>query len=176
LSMLSHWTGLNRRTVTNQLQSLMDSDYIIKAETGKVNSWYNKATVQLSRYTLLVPFQNQGEYVLTDNNIEDLYCRLFLDLQTEEETWLDIPGYHGWYQISSQGRVRVKERQLGGKRFPSRILKPFQSASGKSYVHLKGEEKQEKVSIDVLRTLAWEKTGNIESMYLGKKQSVKSKD
>lgn len=57
------------------------------------------------------------------------------------ECWRWIPGYEGWYQVSTRGRVRSVDRWVtypdGSKRFiKGRILKPELNKKGYLYVYL----------------------------------------
>ena len=58
-----------------------------------------------------------------------------------EEFWKDIEGYEGWYQVSSQGRVRSVERYVNYKKTglsnrKSRILKAKKDYYGYMVVNL----------------------------------------
>ena len=58
-----------------------------------------------------------------------------LDINTQNETWKDIKGYEGRYQVSNMGRVKSLERTAtvknGSKRtIRGRILKPFSDRDG----------------------------------------------
>jgi len=72
------------------------------------------------------------------------------------ETWKPIPGYEGWYEISSQGRVRARERQIWhganrwGKGFwrtrAARLIKP--SLTRRYYrVTLQREGRREQLAV-----------------------------
>lgn len=54
---------------------------------------------------------------------------------TEEQRWMAIPGWEGWYEVSDQGSVRSVDRVLVGpsgrrRRFTGRVLRTFTSAWG----------------------------------------------
>lgn len=38
------------------------------------------------------------------------------------EEWRDVPGYEGFYQISSLGRLRSLDRESGGKKYSGKII------------------------------------------------------
>ena len=60
-----------------------------------------------------------------------------------KEVWKDIPGFEGYYQVSTEGRVKRLSRKIKGvsrfkheqylKQLSERILKPQQDSVG--YVH-----------------------------------------
>lgn len=152
----SHWVGINKKTVTKYLKLLEKFKYIEKVESGAIKSWYQTTViVQLNTYKILVPHENCGEYELKDNDIELLYSELFTDINLENEQWYDVPGYFGYYQVSSEQRVRVCRRVVNGREFPEKILNQFKSKSGKAYVNLLGEDgKQKKISVEKLLEMA----------------------
>src|SRR5690606_24472254 len=46
----------------------------------------------------------------------------------DRETWRDVPGYEGYYQVSDLGRVKslarvVPDRRVGQRSIPEKILK-----------------------------------------------------
>lgn len=60
-----------------------------------------------------------------------------------DEQWRDIPGYEGYYQVSSAGRVKSLGRFIQDRygmkspyRIPPRILKPKTSSNGYQWVNL----------------------------------------
>lgn len=59
---------------------------------------------------------------------------------TAEERWLPIPGFEGWYEVSSAGRVKSLPRQLIRRngspyRVRGRILNPGAPANQARYGH-----------------------------------------
>ncbi|WP_172668323.1 NUMOD4 motif-containing HNH endonuclease [Sphingobium sp. YBL2] len=52
------------------------------------------------------------------------------------EKWLSVPGYEGFYEASSLGRVRSLDQQRGHRMCRGRILKPRPHPSGYSQVRL----------------------------------------
>lgn len=148
----SHWIGINKKTVAKYLKTLEKLRYIEKVESGDIKSWYQTTVVvQLNTYKIIVPYENCGEFELKDNNIELLYSESFSGVNVSAEQWYPIPGYFGYYQVSSEQRVKVCKRIVNGREFPEKILNPFKSKSGKSYVNLLGEDgKQKKISIEKL--------------------------
>ena len=58
----------------------------------------------------------------------------------EHETWLPIPGYEGFYEVSDQGRVRSVERRTQQadymRRFPARTLSVATRKDGYRHVGL----------------------------------------
>lgn len=156
--MLGHWIGMNKKTVHKYLKRLENAGYISLYEAGETSSWYQKTVVsQLNCYQLCVPYINVGNFTFCDNNVAKLYDCIFLNTQPLDEVWCPIPGYNNWYWINSQGKVKVCERMMNGRRFPSKILRPFQSASGKLYYNLMCDGVQRKVSLEKLQDLALRK-------------------
>lgn len=54
------------------------------------------------------------------------------------ETWKDIPGHGGWYQVSTDGRVRswrVQGSRDGARRSEPKVLKPGLTR-GQNHVNL----------------------------------------
>ena len=43
---------------------------------------------------------------------------------SKREQWKDIEGFEGFYQVSNRGRVRSVTREVNGRRYRSRIMKP----------------------------------------------------
>lgn len=69
-----------------------------------------------------------------------------------KETWKDIPGYEGLYQVSDLGRVRsldreVKDSRWGRQRRKGRVLKPGQNEKGylKVVLSKNGKTKNQKI-------------------------------
>ena len=157
--MLGQWLNFNQKTIKKYMDSLINLGFMRLYEEGGLSSWYNKTVVsQLNIYELLIPVTNTGEHKLVDNNIADLYSRIFSEHEGEPEVWTSIPGYRGWYTLSSSGRVEVGEREMNGRIFPAKILRPFRSSSGKIYYNLYDENgRQKKVSLDKLKLAISEK-------------------
>lgn len=153
---LGHWLGFNQKTIKKYIDNLINLGYMSLYEEGGLSSWYNKTVVsQLNTYSLSVNYENTGEYKLIDNDIVSLYAEIFYGHVQDKETWMKIHGYNDWYSISNLGRVEVMEREIGGRIFPAKILRPFKSKSGKIYYNLMGEDnKQKKISVDKLQLLA----------------------
>lgn len=153
--MLGQWLKFNPKTIKKYMDTLIALGFIRLYEEGGLSSWYNKTVVsQLNTYELLVSFENVGKYQLSDNNIADLYHRAFSGHEDVSEIWTSIPGYHGWYTLSSSGKVEVAEREINGRIFPAKILRPFRSSSGKIYYNLLDDDDiQKKISLEKLRLL-----------------------
>lgn len=150
ISSLAKWLCMEQRTVRNHLKTLCDFGFIKQKENGGISSWYNNVVVSaLHKYQLDFTPDVDGDYQLIHNNINKLYDDVF----TFGE-WHEIPG-HTNYWISDGKQVRVLERHVGNKHYPSKILKPTFSASGKQYVYLKEDSgRQKKISLDRLYEMA----------------------
>ena len=71
----------------------------------------------------------------------------------KNELWQDIPNYEGWYQVSTQGRIR---RMKAGKRtFIGRISKGWLHASGYPVIKLYREGKYTTIFIHILVATAF---------------------
>ena len=152
---LEHWLNINHRTLSKYFKMLEEFDYIGKVQGGDIHSWYNKYVVAESyTYEILVPCENTGKHQLVDNNIFDLYDVIFNGVDLHNEEWYPIEGYNDWYEISSAGRVRAKEREIDGRLFPAKILLQQNMKTAKSkYVYLFDEQtkKQKLVSVNKLK-------------------------
>ena len=152
---LEHWLNINHRTLSKYFKMLEEFDYVSKVQGGDIHSWYNKYVVAESyTYEILVPCENTGKYQLVDNNIFDLYDVIFNGVDLHNEEWYPIEGYNGWYEISSAGRVRAKEREIDGRLFPAKILLQQNMKTAKSkYVYLFDEhtKKQKLVAVNKLK-------------------------
>ena len=152
---LEHWLNINHRTLSKYFKMLEEFDYIGKVQGGDIHSWYNKYVVAESyTYEILVPCENTGKYQLVDNNIFDLYDVIFNGVDLHNEEWYPIEGYNDWYEISSAGRVRAKEREIDGRLFPAKILLQQNMKTAKSkYVYLFDEhtKKQKLVAVNKLK-------------------------
>lgn len=152
---LEHWLNINHRTLSKYFKMLEEFDYIGKVQGGDIHSWYNKYVVAESyTYEILVPCENTGKYQLVDNNIFDLYDIIFNGVDLHNEEWYPIEGYNDWYEISSAGRVRAKEREIDGRLFPAKILLQQNMKTAKSkYVYLFDEhtKKQKLVAVNKLK-------------------------
>lgn len=152
---LEHWLNINHRTLSKYFKMLEEFDYICKVQGGDVHSWYNKYVVaEAYTYEILVPCENAGEYQLVDNNIFDLYDIIFNGIDLHNEEWYPVEGYNDWYEISSAGRVRAKEREIDGRIFPAKILLQQNMKTAKSkYVYLFDEhtKKQKLVAVNKLK-------------------------
>lgn len=81
----------------------------------------------------------------------------------KKEIWKDVPGYEGFYQVSSKGRVRSLERDTfyskNGKRLTrtkkTRILKQSKSPAGYPRVNLFRDAKMWRVDVHVLVALTF---------------------
>lgn len=156
--LLGHWIGMNKKTVHKYLERLENMGYISLYEPGEVSSWYQKTVVsQLNTYQLNVPYTNDGEIVFDDNDVKSLYDQLFLGKTSGDDQWHHIPGFNGWYWISDRGNVKVCERIIKGRKFPSKTLRPFKSASGKLYYNLMSDGVQRKISLEKLQKITYEK-------------------
>lgn len=62
-----------------------------------------------------------------------------------EEIWKDIPGYEGYYQASTLGRVKSIERRCpthwGTRLVPTKILSPHPDEDGYLHVTIRGTER-----------------------------------
>lgn len=152
---LEHWLNINHRTLSKYFKMLEEFDYVGKVQGGDIHSWYNKYVVAESyTYEILVPCENTGKYQLVDNNIFDLYDVIFNGVDLHNEEWYPIEGYNDWYEISSAGRVRAKEREIDGRLFPAKILLQQNMKTAKSkYVYLFDEhtKKQKLVAVNKLK-------------------------
>lgn len=45
-----------------------------------------------------------------------------LEININLEIWVDIPGFNNWYQVSSMGRVRSKDKRVPGRYGPTHRL------------------------------------------------------
>ena len=77
-----------------------------------------------------------------------------------KETWKDIPGYEGLYQVSDLGRVRsldrdVKDSRWGRQRRKGRVLKPGQNEKGYLLVVLSKNGKTKSKKIHQLVAIAF---------------------
>ena len=151
-SALCHWLQLDKKTARKYMAMLETYGYVKKVGKVETKSWYDTMVVSnVGKYRILVPYKNLGEFEMSDNNIDDLYCKAILGYSLAEEIWYPVDGYNGWYQVSNQYRVKVCERIVGGRIFAERLIKPFKSKSGKLYVNLFGEDgKQKKVMVEKL--------------------------
>ena len=152
---LEHWLNINHRTLSKYFKMLEQFNYIGKVQGGDIHSWYNKYVVAESyTYEILVPCENTGDYQLIDNNIFDLYDIIFNGIDLHNEEWYPVEGYNDWYEISSAGRVRAKEREIDGRIFPAKILLQQNMKTAKSkYVYLFDEQdkKQKLVAVNKLK-------------------------
>lgn len=150
ISSLSKWLCMEQRTVRNHLKTLCSFGFIKQKEAGGISSWYNSVVVSaLHKYRLEFTPDEDGDYQLVHNDINKLYDNIYA-----AGKWHEIPGYSD-YWINDEKQVRVLERYVGGKHYPSRILKPTFSASGKKYVYIKEESgKQRKFPLDKLYEIA----------------------
>ena len=56
-----------------------------------------------------------------------------------KEIWRDVIGYEGYYQVSSEGRVKsLKRKDCLGRTIRERILKPCDNGRGYLYISLSG--------------------------------------
>lgn len=151
ISSLANWLGMERKTVSKYIRKLCDFDFIKLKDLGQVNSWYKKVVVNgCNTYQLCFETVNSGNYSMRDNNIEKLYDSILV-----EGIWHDIPGYNGWYMISDDRQIRVKQRISNGKTLPSKILWPTPLPYGRKYINLRNDNgKQSRCSIEKLYQLA----------------------
>lgn len=154
---MCNWLDVNHKTLVKYLNLLEELHYIKKLEAGDVRSWYQKTVATpLNKYRILVDIDNHGKYELVDNDIQTLYDVIFVGINPKTEQWYDIPGYHGWYQVSEYGRVRVCEREIGGRIYPAKLVRLFKSKSGRLYANLMGEDgRQKKISVQKLLEAAF---------------------
>lgn len=59
-----------------------------------------------------------------------------------QEIWKDIPGFEGYYQCSSFGKVRSLDRIIKGKRIKGKTLKPMVTEKGYEKVELRKDNKR----------------------------------
>jgi len=74
---LANWLGLDNSNMNKyDLSELVEYEYIVKLSTpSNTYKWDNNK--QNSGYRINVGIHNNGNYVLKDNNIMDLYFQLF---------------------------------------------------------------------------------------------------
>ena len=109
----------------------------------------NEQAIEQS-YDLGVKFaKSQLKTLFTEAMMEELYSEL----------WRQIPGYEGYYEASSLGRIRSVPRQTksrnGNKINPGRLLKPETSNVGYLRVSLSVIGKQKKESVHRLVAMAF---------------------
>lgn len=77
----------------------------------------------------------------------------------EEEVWKDIPGYEGYYQVSSFGRVKSLPREIfnGHNLFISKekILRPRSTPDGYALIALYMSKKRKDIKIHQLCAMAF---------------------
>lgn len=149
-SALARWLCMEQRTIRKHIKTLCEFGFIKQKRATSTSSWYRTTVVsKLNEYQLCFDFDEDGEYQLIHNNLNNLYDDIFISGE-----WHDIPG-HKNYKISDDGHVRVLERFVGDKRYPSKLLKPTISASGKKYVYLREDDGgQTKIALDKLYSMA----------------------
>lgn len=80
-------------------------------------------------------------------------------MNTEQETWKDVPGYEGLYQVSNFGRVKGLEIRFWAgccyRTMSERILKPNMNKCGYFYVVLHKNKKPKTWKIHKLVALAF---------------------
>lgn len=64
-----------------------------------------------------------------------------MDATQDNEQWLPIPGYEGWYEVGDQGHVRsvdrlVRDVRCGSRRLTGKLLKPGLGLRGYPFVNL----------------------------------------
>lgn len=65
-----------------------------------------------------------------------------------EETWRDIAGYEGMYQVSNLGRVRSLDRtDKRGRKWSGKVLAPIKTKLGYLHIHLLSDGKPETAKI-----------------------------
>lgn len=153
--MFANWLGMNPRTIRKYLNTMATLEFLYQSENGDVNSWYQKYVVsELNTFEIGLPLINEGEFKLIDNDIEKLYEEIFLGnfSVTDDSNWFPIPGHNDWYYINVDGKVKVEERIINGRKFPAKIVRSYKSSSGKSYVSLYDPESksQKKYCVDTL--------------------------
>lgn len=80
LASLSNWTGIIRQHISSRyIPELIDFRYISKVRSGSVKSftWDSSAKSKMNKYKILVPIENSGSNILCDNNIKELYLKIF---------------------------------------------------------------------------------------------------
>lgn len=75
---LSNWLHLDSGHMSGRyLKELMDFEYIKKVHNSSTFSWDKNIKSTSLRLKLLVPFDNKGDYILANNDIEHLYNGTF---------------------------------------------------------------------------------------------------
>lgn len=55
----------------------------------------------------------------------------------EKEKWIDIPGFEGLYQVSSEGRVKSVDHVTNGRKIKGTLLNPFHNETHRHSVVLR---------------------------------------
>jgi len=93
-------------------------------------------------------------------------------MKNTTEIWLDIPGYEGFYQVSSTGSVKSLDRRLmDGRSKKGKVLKPTLTKRGYLRLELNKDGFKEKIGIHQIVAMAFK--GHIRSGY---NQVVNHKD
>lgn len=76
------------------------------------------------------------------------------------ECWRWVPGYEGWYQVSTRGRVRSVDRWVTDKNgikyfIKGRILQPQRDRNGYLHIMLYRDGKHRKFYVHRLVAMAW---------------------
>lgn len=73
------WVGILQPNVSNIIDELEFFDYIkrIKLDEDATFVWNGKVVGKNVRYKLKVPYENNGDYLLKDNKIRELYSEIF---------------------------------------------------------------------------------------------------
>lgn len=73
------WVGILQPNVSNIFDELEFFDYVekIKLDEESTFVWNGKVVGKNVKYKLKVPYVNEGEYILRDNNIKELYGEIF---------------------------------------------------------------------------------------------------
>lgn len=97
----------------------------------------------------------------------------------ENETWKDIPGYEGHYQVSDFGRIRSVERRVPSRKGffriqNGRIRKPTVGSGGYIYVTLNGVGKAKTMAVHRLVLMAFDWRLDFDLLQGNHKDGVKS--
>ena len=76
---LSNWVDVNYTyAIKSCIPELINFGYLEKIEYPAFYHWNGVRRANQSHFSLNVPVKNEGEYELTDNNIQEFYQRLFV--------------------------------------------------------------------------------------------------
>lgn len=90
-------------------------------------------------------------------------CTIVPQRSHKNETWVSLPGFEGFYEVSNKGRVRGVDRVASFRgrwgdataKMPGKILKPSVTKGGYYYVSLSKNSKKRKFFVHRLVMLAF---------------------